>query len=63
MHRWGVLGAHRFGLPNAQDSRAHLDGNLLHDADVKRWLSGFLGRWLAASPQTLCRNGTPVTQT
>lgn len=48
MHRWGVVGAHRFVLPNAQDSRAHLEGNLLHDAPVKDWLSRFLDRWLAA---------------
>ena len=47
MHRWGVTGAHRFVLPNAQDSRAHLEGNLLHDAPVKTWLSQFLDRWLA----------------
>ncbi len=46
MHRWGVLGAHRFVLPNAQDSRAHLDGNLLHDGPVKDWLSRFLAHWL-----------------
>lgn len=47
MHRWGVIGAHRFVLPNAQDSRAHLEGNLLHDAPVKSWLSQFLDRWLS----------------
>lgn len=47
MHRWGVIGAHRFGLPNAQDSCAHLEGNLLHDAPVKDWLGRFLDRWLA----------------
>ena len=47
MHRWGVLGAHRFVLPNAQDSRAHLEANLLHDAPVRAWLSAFLDRWLA----------------
>ena len=47
MHRWGVTGAHRFVLPNAQDSRAHLEGNLLHDAPVKDWLKRFLDRWLA----------------
>jgi len=47
MHRWGVLGAHRFVLPNAQESRAHLEGNLLHDGLVKDWLSRFLDRWLA----------------
>ena len=47
MHRWGVVGAHRFVLPNAQNSQAHLEGNLLHDAPVKDWLSRFLDRWLA----------------
>lgn len=47
MHRWGVVGAHRFVLPNAQDSRAHLEANLLHDAPVRAWLSAFLDRWLA----------------
>ena len=47
MHRWGVLGAHRFVLPNAQQSRAHLDGNLVHDGPVKQWLGNFLDRWLA----------------
>ncbi|WP_421693766.1 glutamine amidotransferase [Aestuariivirga sp.] len=49
MHRWGVLGAHRFVLPNAQDSRAHLEGQLLHDAAVKDWLSQFLSHWLNSS--------------
>lgn len=48
MHRWAVLGAHRFVMPGAQPGQAHLDQNLLHDADVKRWLSGFLDRWLAS---------------
>jgi GMP synthase (glutamine-hydrolysing) len=46
MHRWGVIGAHRFMLPNAQDSAAHLEGNLLHDRAVKQWLSQFLDQWL-----------------
>jgi GMP synthase (glutamine-hydrolysing) len=46
MHRWTVLGAHRFVMPGAQPAAAHLHANLLHDADVKRWLTGFLDRWL-----------------
>jgi GMP synthase (glutamine-hydrolysing) len=49
MHRWGVIGAHRFALPNAQDARAHLEGNLLHDIAVKHWLSRFLDGWLEGS--------------
>ena len=47
MHRWTVLGAHRFVMPGAQDREAHLDGNLVHDGSVRAWLSGFLDRWLA----------------
>ena len=47
MHRWTVLGAHRFVMPGAQPREAHLSGNLLHDAAVKEWLSGFLDSWLA----------------
>lgn len=47
MHRWAVLGAHRFVMPNAQHGQAHLDANLVHDGPVKQWLSAFLDRWLA----------------
>lgn len=50
MHRWGVTGAHRFDLPNAQDSRAHLEANLRHDAAVRLWLGRFLTQWLDPSP-------------
>lgn len=46
MHRWTVLGAHRFVLPGAQPRQAHLDGNLVHDGPVKDWLSRFIDRWL-----------------
>ena len=49
MHRWGVLGAHRFVMPGAQDSRAQLHANLMHDVPVKSWLSGFLDRWLKST--------------
>ncbi len=49
MHRWSVLGAHRFVLPGAQGARDHLDGNLRHDGPVKDWLSRFLDRWLQPS--------------
>jgi GMP synthase (glutamine-hydrolysing) len=51
MHRWGVIGAHRFVLPQAQDSHAHLEANLLHDGAVKHWLSQFLDRWLTNHQQ------------
>jgi GMP synthase (glutamine-hydrolysing) len=47
MHRWAVLGAHRFDMPGAQNGKAHLDGHLVHDGPVRSWLSGFLDGWLA----------------
>jgi GMP synthase (glutamine-hydrolysing) len=43
MRRWAVKGAHRFHLPNAQAGRTHLEGRLLHDAELRRWMEGFLG--------------------
>ena len=50
MHRWTVLGAHRFVMPGAQPRQAHLEGNLVHDGAVKTWLSSFLGTWLGPPP-------------
>ncbi|MDP4822520.1 MAG: glutamine amidotransferase [Aestuariivirgaceae bacterium] len=50
MHRWTTIGRERFSLPNAQDRHDHLEGQLLHDAPVKDWLSRFLDLWL--SPKT-----------
>ncbi len=47
MHRWVVKAAHRFSLPHAQGAHEHLHGNLIHDADVKKWLAVFLDRWLS----------------
>jgi GMP synthase (glutamine-hydrolysing) len=44
MHRWVVRGAHRFDLPGAQIGRAHLDGRMLHDAQLRAWVTAFLAR-------------------
>jgi GMP synthase (glutamine-hydrolysing) len=46
MHRWTVLGAHRFAMPGAQGREQHLNGNLLHDPPIKAWLDRFLDMWL-----------------
>lgn len=55
MHRWTVLGAHRFSLPGAQQRHEHLAGNLVHDAAAKLWLDRFLDIWLKRhSPETSC---------
>jgi GMP synthase (glutamine-hydrolysing) len=42
MRRWAVKGAHRFDMPNAQKGAAHLEGRLLHDAPLRRWLGDCL---------------------
>lgn len=42
MQRWVVGGAHRFGLPGAQQGRDHLGGRLIWDIHLKRWLGEFL---------------------
>ncbi len=43
MQRWVVRGAHRFVLPGAQLGRDHLNGRMLWDIRLKRWLEDFLG--------------------
>ena len=42
MHSWVVRGAQRFGMPNAQVGRAHLEGRMLFDTPLRSWLSNFL---------------------
>jgi GMP synthase (glutamine-hydrolysing) len=46
MHRWSVTGAHRFTLKGAQNGAEQLSGQILYDAAVGQWLSGFLDLWL-----------------
>jgi GMP synthase (glutamine-hydrolysing) len=53
MHRWSVTGAHRFTLKGAQNGAEQLSGQILHDAPVRQWLSGFLDLWL--KPEALSR--------
>jgi GMP synthase (glutamine-hydrolysing) len=47
VHRWTVRAAHRFSLPGAQPREAHLEGRLIHDHAVDRWLELFLDNWLS----------------
>ena len=51
MHRWTVRAAHRFSLPGAQPREAHLEGRLIHDHAVDRWLDLFLDGWLTLETQ------------
>jgi GMP synthase (glutamine-hydrolysing) len=51
MHRWAVLGAHRFALKGAQHGSRHLEGQLVHDQQVRDWLGRFLESWLGLEAQ------------
>lgn len=42
MQRWVVRGAQRFELPGAQPARDHLQGRLLYDRAVRKWLEDFI---------------------
>ena len=46
MCRWSVKGAERMKLPGAQQRRDHLQGRLLYDGPVRKWLDDFLDLWI-----------------
>ena len=46
MCKWSVKGAERMKLPGAQNRKQHLDGRLLYDNAVQRWLDQFLDIWI-----------------
>jgi GMP synthase (glutamine-hydrolysing) len=55
MHRWSVTGAHRFTLKGAQNGAEQLSGQILYDAPVRQWLSGFLDQWLKPQAQATAK--------
>jgi len=52
MHRWAVLGAHRFALKGAQHGSRHLADQLVHDHHVRDWLGRFLESWLGLTARS-----------
>lgn len=46
--RWTVRAAERLSLPGAQDRVRQIEGRLMYDPHVSRWLDAFLDHWLAA---------------
>lgn len=44
--RWTVRAAERLTLPGAQDRVRQIEGRLMHDPHVSRWLDAFLDHWL-----------------
>lgn len=47
MMRWTVKGAARMACPGAMARRAqHIEGRMLYDAAISRWLDDFLNLWI-----------------
>ncbi len=49
MCKWSVKGAHRMSLPGAQQRKEHLEGRLLHDAPVSRFLDDLIDLWIGTA--------------
>jgi len=45
-HRWTVLAAERFALPNVRPRHSHFSDRLIHDHAVENWLNRLLDKWL-----------------
>lgn len=50
-YRWLIGGAERMTMPGTMPRHQHLEGRLLYDKPIKRWLNQFLDNWLAADPR------------
>lgn len=44
--RWTVRAAERLAIPGAQDRARQIEGRLMYDPHVSRWLDAFLDAWL-----------------
>lgn len=49
MCKWTVKGAERMVLPGAQQRHEHLQGRLIHDAPISKWLDDFLDLWIGTA--------------
>lgn len=47
--RWTVKGAHRMVLPGAQNRREQMEGRMLYDKAVSRFLDNFLDLWIGTA--------------
>lgn len=47
--RWAVKGEHRMTLPGAQNRKQHIEGRILHDPPVSRFLDNFLDIWIGTA--------------
>ncbi len=59
MCRWTTAGSERMAMPGAFSREHHFRDWYQHDAMVARWLSSFLGRWLAGESARALRPMTP----
>ena len=49
MCRWSVKGAERMKKPGAQNRAQHLEGRMIHDPAISRWLDAFLDLWIGTA--------------
>jgi GMP synthase (glutamine-hydrolysing) len=47
--KWTVKGAHRMVLPGAQNRKQQLDGRMLYDPPVSKFLDDFLDLWIGTA--------------
>jgi GMP synthase (glutamine-hydrolysing) len=52
-YKWCTRGAHRFGLPGAQDRPTQIANQWVHDPPLRRFLDDLLDVWLAEVPAEL----------
>lgn len=60
MCKWSVKGAERMNLPGAQNRRQHLNGRLIYDEPVKKWLDQFLDIWIGDADNLSENRPAPV---
>ncbi|MEP1208489.1 MAG: glutamine amidotransferase [Rhizobiaceae bacterium] len=63
MCKWSVKGAERMNLPGAQNRRQHLDGRLIYDEPVQRWLDQFLDIWIGRADDLAENRPAPMLPT
>lgn len=60
MCKWSVKGAHRLSEPGAQQRKEQLEGRLLYDKAVGRFLDDFLDLWIGHADQPAESRPIPV---
>jgi len=60
--KWTVKGAHRMVLPGAQNRKQQLDGRMLYDPPVSRFLDNFLDHWIGTADDLVENRSVPLVK-